>query len=317
MPLTRKEFVRYSLLFTAGVVIPGLLDGCAPTEPPEVVNARFVQNLEKILGVTPQTTRYDIAQLELIHAYDNWMTNQEVGTFINDEGKRITLKTASDGEFIVLRSNKTVIYPQNTQWAPHELISDGKNRLIVYATPNFIDILTRDQQGLNLFKSFLNYYFAEDFQPVFPSSDRVMHWNFVANNIQMSYQEPPDNGGQPLRRDWGAASRTLLLPGQDSPKRRVDVLINFQNQHRMAQDMGVTPARRLTAAFANEETNFLGKMLLKTATSGKTKDAASSLAGALSMYSDSFARLMLGEYGFEVTKKLGEYMDMHATGRIR
>jgi len=315
MSITRREFLRCAAelaIFGPGI----LLEACAPTEPPDVVNARFVQNLEKILGVTPQTTRRDIAELELWHAYGNWMNNQEVATFINDEGRSVTLRTAPDGEFIVPRSNQTVIYPQSPQVVTRELISDGKNKLIVYAAPSFVETLVNNKETISLFRSFLKYYFAEDFTPTIPSSEYVMHWNWVANNIPMSYLEPPDNAGVPLRRDWGAASRTLFIREQNRV-RRVDVLMNFQNQHKMALDMGVTPVRRIKAALTNEETNFLGKMLLENPVGGRSNDAVSSLAGALAMHSENFARLMLGENGHEVCSRLGRYMDMHATGQIR
>ena len=271
----RRWFLKVMLATAAG----GVLAACGGGK--EQDNSQLVEYLKNELGITPTTTREELAEMAYKKAIDpTWFINKPIGNFKNTRGESLKLSTDNIGELVVeTQYIREITYPFPTvqEVKPFTFQHDGKeNQLIVYGT---LGTISRSKgYGEDIIKSFLDQYFNGSKSPV-----NIVHLDF---NPVMS--GPAFSAATPwnLNKETGEVTYPIL-----------EVLIRVHRAHHFAENLGMNLENILRHGFTNEAIGFLGNQFPETGGGlirGRINESYSTLAALASALDPSVADLTLG-----------------------
>src|SRR3989344_9679979 len=94
--VSRRDFLKFSAAVAGG----GVLAACGGGK--EQDNSQLLEYLKSELGITPTTTREELAEIAFNRAIDpTWFLNKPIGTFKNINGDSLELSTDEIGELSV------------------------------------------------------------------------------------------------------------------------------------------------------------------------------------------------------------------------
>jgi len=257
----------------------GVLAACGGGR--EQDNSQLLEYLKSELGITPTTTRMDIARLAYEKAINpSWFINKRIGTYNNIEGYPLEFSTDAIGELSVpIQYPIDIKYPSPnpSETKVYAFKQNGvENQLIVYGTSG--TVARSKAYGEDIIGNFLSQYFSGSKSPI-----NKIHLDF--NSV---FFGPAFSAASPWMFD--KQTGVVTYPAQE-------VLIRINRAHDFAANLGMSLDSILRFGFTNEVVGFLGNQFPETGDElirGNVNESYSTLAAITSAIDKSFTELTLG-----------------------